>query len=121
MNLKDFVSESLVEIMEGVSDAQKRVGSSSGEIVPHVNNIFTQTQTGGTNSAIGWTEEGELVQSVEFDVAVTASDGTETKGGIGVVAGIFALGSQGKSHENNQSISRLKFIVPVSLPFHDQK
>lgn len=40
---------------------------------------------------------------MEFDIAVTSIEGTETRGGIGVVAGVFALGSQGKSLENNQS------------------
>ncbi|WP_300349131.1 hypothetical protein [uncultured Alcanivorax sp.] len=121
MNLKDFISESLVEIVEGISDAQSRIGASKAKVVPCVDNIFTDTQYGGTNSAIGWTNEGDLIQSVEFDVAVTAVEGTETKGGIGVAAGIFALGSQGKSHENSQSMSRLKFMVPVSLPMHGEE
>ncbi|MBH0048447.1 hypothetical protein [Pseudoalteromonas sp. NZS11_1] len=119
MDLKEFISESIVEIVEGIVDAQSRIKSDDALIVPSVHNVFTQSKSGGTNLAIGWDKKGNLINSVEFDVAVTSSEGTETKGGIGVVAGIVALGSQGKSLENNQSISRLKFRIPISFPRHD--
>ena len=116
MNLKEFVAESLVEIVSGISDAQARLAGSDAQVSPKVKNLFTQSQTGGTNMALGWDGRGGVIQVVEFDVAVTATEGTETKGGIGVVAGIFALGSQGKSEETNQSISRIRFKVPISFP-----
>ncbi len=121
MNLKDFISESLVEIVEGITDAKKRINSKDAKIAPEVDNVFTESQTGGTNLAIGWGVDGNIIHSIEFDVAVTATEGTETKGGVGVVAGIFALGSQGKSQENHQSISRLKFLVPISFPSHENE
>ncbi|ENQ8749290.1 TPA: hypothetical protein ACVU5U_004614 [Vibrio parahaemolyticus] len=116
MNLKDFVSESILEIIEGVQDAQKRIESDDAKVAPHIEQIFSQSQTGGTNLAIGWDSTNNLVHSIEFDVAVTTSEGTNTKGGIGVVAGVFSLGAQGASSDNYQSISRLKFRVPVSFP-----
>jgi hypothetical protein len=116
MNLKEFVTESLVEIVSGISDAQARLVGSDAQVSPKVKSLFTQSQTGGTNMALGWDSRGGVIQVVEFDVAVTATEGTETKGGIGVVAGIFALGSQGKSEETNQSISRIRFKVPISFP-----
>ena len=53
---------------------------------------------------------------VSFDVALTATKETGTKGGIGVVAGIVSLGSAGQSSNENTSVSRVKFDVPVSLP-----
>jgi len=118
MNLRDFVSETLVEIVTGISDAQSRLTDSGAQVSPQIRNLFTQSQTGGTNMALGWDTNGGLIQVVDFDVAVTTTEGTETKGGIGVVAGIFALGSQGKSEESNQSISRIKFKVPISFPKH---
>ncbi|ATZ74166.1 hypothetical protein CWC33_10895 [Idiomarina sp. X4] len=118
MNLKEFISESIVEIVEGIVDAQSRIQSDDAKIVPEISKVFTQSQTGGTNLALGWDKQSNLIHSVEFDIAVTANEGTETRGGIGVVAGVFALGSQGKSLESNQSISRLKFRVPISFPRH---
>ena len=56
------------------------------------------------------------VHTVEFDIAVTAVDGKETKGGIGIVVGAIGLGSQGRSEERNTSISRIKFKVPIAFP-----
>jgi len=64
--------------------------------------------------------QGQLVQTVEFDVAVTATEGTDTKGGIGVVAGVFALGSQGQSSEEISAVSRIKFSVPITLPYGEK-
>ncbi|MCI5145467.1 MAG: hypothetical protein D3923_08020 [Candidatus Electrothrix sp. AR3] len=116
MNLKEFVTESIVEIIDGIVEAQEKVSKKDAKIIPKMYRLFTESQKGGTNLALGWDEEKNLVHTIEFDVAVTANDGTETKGGVGVVAGIFALGSQGKSEESSQSISRLKFRVPVSFP-----
>ena len=53
---------------------------------------------------------------IEFDVAVTATDSTETKGGIGVFVGAIGLGSTGQSNHEGQSISRIKFQIAVDLP-----
>lgn len=116
MNLKEFVAESLVEIVAGVSDAQSRLANSGAHVSPTIKSLFTHSQTGGTNMALGWDNEGGLIQSVDFDVAVTAIEGAETKGGIAVVSGVYNLGAKGKSEETSQSISRIKFKVPISLP-----
>jgi len=115
MNLKDFVTESLVEIIEGITDAQARVSNTKSQVSPQISSLFSKSQSGGANLALGWDNMGNLIHTVDFDVAVTALEGTETKGGIGVVTGILALGSQGKSEESNQSISRLQFKVPISF------
>jgi len=56
------------------------------------------------------------VQSISFDVAVTASEGTKTQGGIAVFTGILGLGSKGQSDKSNESINRLQFTVSISLP-----
>jgi len=63
---------------------------------------------------------GQVVSFVEFDMAVTATEGKETKGGIGVVAGVFTLGSAGKSDAASGSESRIKFSVPLLLPTHKE-
>jgi hypothetical protein len=116
MELSDFVAKSLSDIIEGVSKAQSSSAESGARINPSVARVFTKSQTGGSNLALGWTRTGELIHIVEFDVAVTAEEGKKTKGGIGVVTGIFALGSQGESSASNGAISRIKFKVPISFP-----
>lgn len=73
--------------------------------------------------AHGWAKgEGDnLVFLVHFDVALTAEEGTKTKGGIGVVAGVFALGTQGAFNESSSAISRIQFKVPLLLPMHKKR
>jgi len=112
MKLKDFVSEALIEIAEGVKDAQ---GRTSG-VNPHPRHIYTKSQAGGSNLILGLDHNYNPIHMVDFDVAVTSSEGTETKGAIAVVSGFISLGSQAKSQENTQTISRIKFKVPACLP-----
>ena len=90
VRLEDFVAETLKSIIAGVSEA-KQSASDHGAIV-----------NPGTNSSHGisgaWHRTtGTLIQSVEFDVAVTTTAGTKTKGGIGVFVGPIGVGSSGAS------------------------
>ena len=111
MDLKEFVSETIVQIVSGVVDAQQKTTELGAKVSPKL--------TGGANYGVqhGFlAAEGGATQVVQFDVALTAKEGTGTKGGIGIVAGIVSLGSSGQSNEENASVSRVKFSVPVTLP-----
>ncbi|MEK6686370.1 MAG: hypothetical protein AABY99_08265 [Pseudomonadota bacterium] len=111
MKLKDFVAETLKEIVDGVVEAQKYYKEKGGSI--NSSSITFRTDHG---LQIWNSENGQPVQQIEFDVAVTTTEGTETKGGIGVFVGPVGLGSQGKSDATNSSSSRIKFSVPILLP-----
>ena len=115
MQLKDFVAQTLIQISEGVAEAQDKTSNGVGIVNPKIKRVFVNSQSGGTNLALGWTESGDLVNMVSFDVAVTATDGTGTKGGIGIVIGAVALGSQGQSENRNEAVSRVQFKVPFAL------
>lgn len=97
MDLKEFVSATLVQIMEGVTDAQEKTKGSGGRIVPR--------------------RESEA-SIVKFDVAVFAKE--EAAGGakaglsvLGVKAGVG--GSTGASKE---ATNRVQFGVPCRLPMN---
>jgi len=110
MELQDFVAESLKQIISGVKTAQE-YGSGVGAKVNPLINPFSDY-----GPKVLATEDGELAQEIKFDVAVTTTKGTSTKGGIGVFVGSVGLGSQGKSDAESSSISRIKFSVPLVLP-----
>lgn len=55
-------------------------------------------------------------QIIEFDIAVTASEGSEAKAGIGVFSGVIGLGTQAKMEGSNATLSRIKFSIPVLYP-----
>ena len=111
MDLQEFVTQTISQIVKGVDSAQSSVVEKGGEINPHVNTSHEQLGKQG----FLWSSEGP-VQIVQFDVALTVSEGTDTKGGIGVFAGAIGVGSSGASSEQNSSVSRVKFSVPLRLP-----
>lgn len=103
MELKEFLAQTLAEIAEGVATGAE-AASKFGAIV----------NPGGVG--LGGVEFSPEKVSIEFTIGLTVTDGTKTKGGIGVVAGIFALGSQGESTGTTGSTTHIKFTIPAILP-----
>lgn len=73
------------QIVSGVVDAQKEVADKGASVNPSGLHLKSDQIKG---HAI--TNDGNVTQHIEFDVAVTTTEGTGTKGGIGVVAGVLA-------------------------------
>ena len=82
---KRVVAETLAEIVNGVKEAQARTQDSGAIVSPQLR-VNPDLVKFGVFSASSYP-----AQMVEFDVAVTAMEGTGTKGGIGVVTGIYQL------------------------------
>lgn len=101
MELREFVRETLVQVIAGVEEAQAAVVESGATVAP---------------SGQGHRDLQSLNRDIEFDVAVIAQEGKATKGGIGIAVGVLALGSQGASDHRNAITNRVKFSVPVALP-----
>lgn len=119
VELRDFVSQVLSEIVLGVSDAQEAIKQTSGEISP-TGLRFSKPQ----GPPVVFKEGRGLVQQVEFDIAITTkrTTGAQAKAGI-FVAQLFNLGAEADTSSEKEGINRIKFAVPVLLPseFHDWK
>lgn len=104
MELKEFVSETLKEIISGVKNAQAFAQENGACINPN------QFGTLATPKHILDMGDGtvSIVQPVEFDVCVTHVKKKSGKGGIEIVTG--SMGS------STSTASRIKFSVAVSLP-----
>lgn len=113
MELKEFITAALTEIVQGVADAQKILGENGRFINPELSTQQGTLETQAKHVSV----QGQLVQTVDFDIAVTATEGTKTGAGIKVLAGIFDLGANGKSSNEQSAVSRIKFAVPVTLPY----
>jgi hypothetical protein len=106
MDLQQFVKETLVQIARGIEDAgtefQKSNLKSKINPMPHF-----------TGKAVR-----ELKTStIEFDVAVTANEQTTAGGSAGItVAGLLGAGLKSEQASQNQSISRVKFLVDMLQP-----
>jgi hypothetical protein len=110
MELKNFVSETIKHVIDGVINAQEYATAKGARVNPRLAYMPKQaTQM--------WELKTEQpVQFIEFDIAVTASEGTKTQGGVSVLVGVFGLASKGQSEESNQKLNRIKFSIPVGLP-----
>lgn len=99
MELRDFIKTSLVDILGGIQDAQSEVNENA-------------SAKGAINPAFG--ELKDVMEKVEFDIAVTAGSesGGKMGGSINVYAAKFNAGIFGKT--NDSKVSRLKFSVPIA-------
>lgn len=111
MELRDFIRQALVEIVGGISDAQKddEVGS------------FIVPSGVGVNSAFpddsGVKHAARLITTVaQFDIAVTAETHEEQTGKAGLGIKIIDAGIQGQTGSKTTEASRIKFSVPLKLP-----
>lgn len=110
MNLQDFIRETLIQIINGVKDAQEIIGESGAAINP-IGLSRMRDQLGGRGY-----HSGAVTEAVEFDVAVTVTEGESTKKGAGAFISVVALGAQKQTEAHSSSVSRVKFSVPALLP-----
>ena len=112
IELKDFISESLKQIVTGISDAQDFVIEKGGNVSPK-NIIFD-----GRNNASsgGFVNQPYLVNMIEYDIAIVVQDSTEGQGGAGIFVGGISIGGRVKADQTTTNESRIKFSIPVIYP-----
>lgn len=116
MELKEFVTSTLTQIVEGILEAQRNVAQTGGIICPG------KRDKDGTVAYLEKdlkTERSVSVHKVLFDVAVSVSSKKEGGLDAGIVVLGMNFGGKGKAEKGNESISRLQFEVPVSFPLSD--
>jgi hypothetical protein len=106
MNLEDFIRDSLVQITKAVSDAN----AINPQIASHEVRLNHSTPSALKGPV------GAPVHIVEFDIAVTASRDASVGGGLkGGIISVVSGSLDSKLATSNESVSRLKFSVPVFL------
>ena len=112
MDLKNFVSETLTQIIEGVEDARKKIAEK--DITAQINPTAVQE---------GKPKRGSKPKPVEFDVAVTVLDESASSSSIGGTAGFLSVISakvdsslEEKGALRNEAVSRIQFSVELSQP-----
>ena len=114
MNLKEFVSESITQIISGVEAAQKQLGDSTAAVAPEL----AHAPDGSTNVQ---TTHGVIATNVTFDVAVTVesstANGSGGKADVDILKVVrMSIGKENEQASHDQVASRLSFVVPVQLP-----
>ena len=83
MDLKEFVKETLSQIFEGVTEAQKaHSGTGDGDGDASINPSVQLMADDGPKGKHYSTRDDRLVHMVEFDVALIAADGKGGKAGV---------------------------------------
>jgi hypothetical protein len=103
MDLKDFVSTALVDIIEGIKTAQAK--TDRGTIVPSIRQNLKSIDAGISKFT-----------SVEFEVAVQSEQKSGSKARLSVGAAIIGGAVAGESNTAAGHVAKLKFRVPVRLP-----
>lgn len=111
MHSREFVSQSLTQLVQGVKETQEQTSGQGAKIGADFYGSKECTAHG-----FALLNGGGVAQVVHFDVAFTVTSDPGTKGGIGIVAGFIGLGSSGESKAENTAVSRVRFAVPIGLP-----
>ena len=109
MDLKNFVSETIIQIAGGIKEAQE--ANTGAWVCPAI--IFGEK---GKPIANDDARSNIDFQTVMFDVAVTVVESSEKKGeGKMAVLGLSLGGGVGAQQENS-AVSHIKFDVPIVWP-----
>jgi hypothetical protein len=114
MELRDFVSQSLQQIIEGVAIAQKASAQHGGRVNP--DNLSFAGAANSGQSIIHYDDRNNIAQSVEFDVAVTATESSVAGGKAGISIYAAQIGGKGERTTESSTVSRIRFKVLVMFP-----
>jgi hypothetical protein len=113
VQLKDFVSETLKQVIEGILAAQVFAKEKGALVNPRG---LVPLTPDSDKYIVDSGEQAAIPQFIEFDVAVSASESGEAKAGVGIFAGAIGVGTQAKLEGANSSTNRIRFSVPVQFP-----
>lgn len=99
MELKNFISKTLIEIIDGIKDAQSHAIENQAVIAPQV--VVTRK-----------------VNTIKFNVAVTTVDGSNAEGGAGIFVGPITIGGRVETGQSSEATSRIEFEIPMYYPEH---
>ena len=112
MNIQEFLKETLVQISKGIEEAQNELTDSGGRVNPALSTGQSTLQNKGGLV----TKQGNLVYDVNFDIAISVSDETDTKAGAGIFVASIGVGVQTADSYSSSKVSRIQFKVPISYP-----
>lgn len=113
MGINEFIQKSLNQIVEAIRELNSK---DNGISIPMGGIIGEGVQCladkkGKTKSLI----------KVEFDIAVTVSETTEKSGGGKANLSVLKLDGDYSKSNQNQNVSRVKFMLPLSIKENEHR
>lgn len=110
MDLKEFTKETLVQIVQGVNEANIELKEHNAYVTYRI----LKSEAG--NSHVDRSHSITNAVNVDFDVAVTTTETDATSGGGGIrVAQLLHGGVESLSSSESQLVSRIKYSIPIVL------
>lgn len=113
MDIKDFIKESLLQIVDGITEANTAL-EAKGASIP--------ISVGGEGVWATLVKEGKdkhtkYIMRVDFDLAVTVTQSDNLKAGGGIsIASLVNAGTTCENSSQSESVSRIKYTIPLELP-----
>lgn len=116
MDIKDFIKESLLQIVDGISETNEAL-KEKGAYIP-TRMVVGEGVWGTLDMETNTTRH---FMRVDFDLAVTVTQGDKIKAGGGLsIASLAKAGATSENCSQNEEISRIKYTIPIALPELDK-
>lgn len=108
MELKDFIKTAVVDITNAISELQEELqnGSIINPTLPYP----------VTNKAIRVNNIIRPIETLVFDIAVTATETSGIEGGAKAGISVFGAKVGAATNAKAENVSKLTFSIPVILP-----
>lgn len=100
MELKEFIKETLTQIVEGVKDAQEACGKVGAVVNPQIDDVKDTLRQ----------------EKVSFEVLLSGVENNENKKGIGVWLPNVGVGVNKTEKQENSTHTKVSFEVYVQFP-----
>jgi hypothetical protein len=111
VTLEDFISSTLIQIVNGAFNAQEQLKTSAEVAPPKENSNFAVPQLRIPRSVTYLSKECP----VEFDVQITTSDETKSVANGGVKVCVLSGKIESTSNNRNENVNRVKFTIPIKF------
>ncbi len=118
MKIDEFISESIKSVIKGIKDSQEYAKENGALVNPHIGKWdFEKIET----TYLGEKEGARRISKINFDIAVTAANSSETKGSGGINVHALKIGGGISDLDKKETVSRIQFDLNIVLPTVDPK
>ncbi|MDO3390616.1 hypothetical protein Q3C19_09025 [Bacteroides sp. ET489] len=115
MELKEFIKESLSQIIDAVKETQEKYKDTNVVICPdNIQEVKDGLYILDENEYDNYSSRSK-VQNIDMDIAISVTEKEGNKSGLGI-AKIINAGISSENTQQNESISKIKFSIPIVLP-----
>lgn len=116
MRLSEFISQTLIEIIDGVSGAQEHAKEKKAAINPKHINWSDRKQSHYIETKAVGRDEAPMITPIDFEILLTVNEDDKAQGGIGIFAASLGIGVKGEVSETTEAIHKINFKVMTQLP-----